>query len=294
MIIYCGIPVLITGLLGGILNTMVFLSLKTFRQSSCAFYLTILSIVNIAQLITGLFTRIMISGFGIDWTQVSLFYCKFRTFIFQTATTISFTCICLATIDQYLATCTRRQWQQWSNIKIARRIMIIAILIAFIEQIPCLIFYDLVKSPGTNISTCTITSDSFVQFNTYFNHLILGNIIPYLITFSFGLMAYHNIQEIAYRTVPLVRRELDKQITVMVLVQVVLNFFTIVPFIIVNTLAFNTSILQDPVIVARVQIVGSVTVCLYYLFFAVIYRYVFFLIFSSFDIESILYLYLCI
>jgi hypothetical protein len=80
----------------------------------------------------------------------------------------------------------------------------------------------------------------------------------------------------------------------MVLVQVVLYFFTIVPFIIVNTLAFNTSILQDPVIVARVQIVGSVVVCLYYLFFAVIYRYVFFLIFSSFDIESILYLYLCI
>jgi hypothetical protein len=36
----------------------------------------------IGQLITGLLTRIMISGFGINWTQFLLFYCKFRTYIF--------------------------------------------------------------------------------------------------------------------------------------------------------------------------------------------------------------------
>jgi hypothetical protein len=51
----------------------------------------------------------------------------------------------------------------------------------------------------------------FVQFNAYFNYLILGNIMPSSITFSFGLMAY--------QTVAFVRRELDKQLTVMVLVQ---------------------------------------------------------------------------
>jgi hypothetical protein len=86
IIIYSGIPILILGVLGGVLNTIVFLSLKTFRQSSCAFYLTVLSIVNIGQLLAGLFSRIMISGFSIDWTQTSLFYCKFRTFAFQATT----------------------------------------------------------------------------------------------------------------------------------------------------------------------------------------------------------------
>jgi len=57
----------------------------------------------------------------------------------------------------------------------------------------------------------------------------------------------------------------------MVLVHIVINIFTIVPFIIVNTLAFNTSIIQNPIIVARVQLAGSIVVCLYYSFFAVIY-----------------------
>ncbi len=72
VIIYSGISVLIVGLIGNCLNLIVFLSLKTFRQNSCVFYLTMMSIVNIGQLITGLLTRIMISGVDIDWTQSSL------------------------------------------------------------------------------------------------------------------------------------------------------------------------------------------------------------------------------
>ena len=52
--IFGGIPILITGVLGGFVNTLVFLSLQTFRQSSCAFYLTVMSILNIGQLFTGI------------------------------------------------------------------------------------------------------------------------------------------------------------------------------------------------------------------------------------------------
>ncbi|CAF1181308.1 unnamed protein product [Adineta ricciae] len=85
VVICMGIPILFLGLIGGIFNVFVFLSLRTFRQSSCAFYLTIMSILNIVQLITGLLSRILISGFDIDLTRSSLFYCKVRTFIFQIA-----------------------------------------------------------------------------------------------------------------------------------------------------------------------------------------------------------------
>ena len=118
--IYMGIPIFIAGIIGEILSFIVFLSLKTFRQSSCAFYLTVMSFVNIGHLFTGLLPRIMINGFNIDWTQISLFYCKFRIYILQLCTLISFTCMCLATIDQFFATCSNPRWQQWSNIKFAR------------------------------------------------------------------------------------------------------------------------------------------------------------------------------
>ncbi|UJR38063.1 hypothetical protein I4U23_030744 [Adineta vaga] len=67
MTICLGIPFLIAGLLGACLNIIVFLSLKTFRQSSCAFFLTIMSFVNIGQLLTGLLSRILI----MDLTSIS-------------------------------------------------------------------------------------------------------------------------------------------------------------------------------------------------------------------------------
>ncbi|CAF0976909.1 unnamed protein product [Rotaria sp. Silwood1] len=268
VILYGGISILITGVIGGFLNIIVFLSLQTFRQNSCAFYLTIMSIVNIGQLLTGLLSRITITGFSIDWTQISLFYCKFRYFIFQTCALLSFTCICLATIDQYFATCFRPYWQQFCNIKLSHRIIIVFMFFWMIHGIPYLIFYNHVKLPNSEMLFCTSTNEIFLQYHTYIFLLTLTGILPVFITGIFGFLAYYNVRHIAYRTVPLVRRELDKQMTVMVLVQVVLKFFTIVPFIIVNTLAFNTSITQDPIIVARIQLAGSVVVCLYYAFFA--------------------------
>jgi hypothetical protein len=266
--IYLGIPILILGLIGDCLNIIVFLSLKIFRQSSCAFYLTIMSIVNIGQLITGLLSRIMISGFDIDWTETSLFYCKSRTYFFQTTSLVSLACICLATIDQYFATCTRPRWQQWSNIKTACRVLAIIIFLLLIEQTPCLIYSDHIPSltPGSII--CTITNSIVIQYNVYVNYLILGSIIPYVITFSFGIMAYRNVQQLAHRTIPLVRRELDKQLTVMVLVQVIYNFFSLLPNFIVYIIDAYGNI-QDPVIQARLNLAYCLTLCLYYSYFGV-------------------------
>jgi hypothetical protein len=134
--IYGGFLILIVGVLGQLTNIIVFLSLQTFRQNSCAFYLIIMSIVNIGQLLLGLFTRILIAGFGIDWTLTSLVYCKFRIPFLQLCSLMSYTCLCLATIDQYFATCTRRRWQQWSSIKTAHRLTIISTIIICIILFP--------------------------------------------------------------------------------------------------------------------------------------------------------------
>jgi hypothetical protein len=76
--IYDGIIIFALDIIGGLFTLIIFLSLETFQQNSFAFYLTIMSIVNIDQSFLGLFSRILITGYGIDWTASSLFYCKFR------------------------------------------------------------------------------------------------------------------------------------------------------------------------------------------------------------------------
>jgi hypothetical protein len=230
-----------------------------------------MSIVNDGQLIMGLLARIMITGFGIDWTQTALIFCKLRYFIFSIAALISFTSITLATIDQYFATCFRPRWQEWSNIQVAHRLTAAFSIIWILHGITYLIFFNQTVSPTTGKVTCASPNDIFLQYRSYFVTLVLTGFLPVVITILFGCLAYYNVQQLAHRTLPLVRRELDKQLTVMVLVQVIVNSFTVLPYAIVTTLTLNTSLMSDPVVATKIQFIATLTVLLYYINFAVRY-----------------------
>jgi hypothetical protein len=257
MTIYLGIPTFVLGVIGGFLNVIIFLSLKTFRESSCAFYLMIMSIFDIGRLFFSVLSFIMRRGFGIDWGVYSLFLCKIRYCFFSVFTLTSMTHLCLATIDQYFATSSYVRWQQWCNIKLAHRISSIFIIIWALQGIPYVVFLNQVFSPSTNTTVCLPTNDIFNQYLTYVLYFILLNLIP-LITIIFGLMAYYNARHLAHRTVPLVRRELDKQLTVMVLVQVLINFCTLVPFSVVNIISMVNLFDTDPVIQAKLLLFGNI------------------------------------
>jgi hypothetical protein len=265
--LYFGFPVLIGGTIGNILNIIVFLSLQTFRQNSCAFYLTIMSIVNLGQLTTGLLTRIMISGFAIDWTQTSLSFCKLRYFVFAASSLISFTCICLATIDQFFATSSNPRWQQWSTIKLAHRLMAFFVILWTLHGIPHLILFTQINSGNQTI--CNEVNPIFLQYRYYFVSLILTGFLPVVVTIVFGSLAYYNVRTMTYRTVPLVRRELDKQLTTMVLVQDVVNCFSVLPFSIMSALSLNASLTNDPVTAVKIHFAATISILLYYFYFAV-------------------------
>jgi hypothetical protein len=267
--IYCGTPLFVAGVVGGFINTIVFLSLRTFRQSSCAFYLTIMSIFNVLVLAFGLLPLVLTTLSGTDGTAASLFYCKLRIYIQVVSIQGSLTCFCLATIDQYFATCSRPRWQQFCNIKLAQRIIIISVIIWVLHGIPYLVYYDHITSPTTNKITCTNTNYIFEQYRIFGIILVLIGYLPIAIVALFGLMAYRNVRQIAYRTVPLVRRRLDKQITVMVLVQVVANIFTLLPFTTVDAVATSKILTVDPVTQAKLQFATIVTLILSYITFAV-------------------------
>jgi hypothetical protein len=257
MTIYFGIPCFIMGVIGAFLNVIIFLSLETFRQSSCAFYLTIMSAFDIGRFFSNVLAFIMRWGFGIDWGVSSLFFCKIRYSVFFSCSLISMTCLCLATIDQYFATSTRLRWQQWCNIKVAHRLTTIFVIIWTLHGIPYLVLYNHIIVSSTNQTTCQVTNNVFNQYMTYGYYLTLNNLLP-LVTVVFGLMAYHNARNLAYRTVPLVRRALDKQLTVMVLVQVLISFCALLPFSIANIFAVINTKQTDPVFVAKVSLANII------------------------------------
>ncbi len=127
--IYFGIPVSVLAVIGACLNIIVFLSLKTFRQSSCAFYLLVMSTLDLGRVFFTAFTYIARWGFNTDWGAASLFFCKIRYGTYTVSTLSSMTCLCLAIIDQYFATSSHLRRQQWCNIKLAHRLTSIFIII---------------------------------------------------------------------------------------------------------------------------------------------------------------------
>jgi len=269
IVLYTGIPVFIAGILGGVLNIITFVSLRTFRESSCAFYLTVMSLFNIIQLCTGLLTRILTSLSNGDGTEISLFYCKFRPWAFQVAIGGSLTCLCLATIDQYCATGSHIRWQQFCRIKIAYRLVVGTTIIWMLHGIVYLVYFVHAKSTSTNQTTCTIVDYNFTQYRIYVIVLTLLGILPVSIAVCFGLLAFRNIQQLTHRTRPIVRLELDKQLTVMVLAQVTMNVSTYFPYNTINSFATMTFIGSYPTIQRVLQFISTVAFVVYYIYFAV-------------------------
>jgi len=263
IILYGGILILIIGVTGEIFNIIVFLSLQTFRQNSCAFYLTIMSIVNIGQLLIGLLSRIAITGFNIDWTQMSLFYCKFRPYLVHIFAFSSLTCVSLAIIDQFLATSIRPHWQQWSSAKTAYYLSGFSLIFWIIYLCPHLIYYELITG---NEPLCTITDLLYSQYVDNFLVPFVWYIIPFFVSVLFGLLAYRNIKQTAYRTVPLLRRRIDEQLSIMILVQVIINIIVTFPYIAYLTITPHVSFSDDPLTNAQLQLIKNIALCLYYLY----------------------------
>ncbi len=273
--IYVGFFLFIAGIIGDPLTLIVFLSLRTFRQSSCAFYLTIMSFVNTLHLFTGLLTYIMIYGFAINWLNMSLFYCKFRSFNVQLLQLTSLSCMCLATIDQFFATCSDPRWRTWNNIKVARYMLIGIVITWILHGIPFLIYYNQIISPITGKISCIVTNVIFQKYYNIFHLIVLINCLPIIIMIVFGILSYRNVQQLSYRTVPLVRRELDKQLTVMVLVQVFYDVIAIIPSAIFNIFNCFFPTPTDPVIAAKLSLISILVIIIYYFHFVVNINYIY-------------------
>jgi hypothetical protein len=177
--------------------------------------------------------------------------------------------MCLATIDQFLATCSNSRWHQWNNIKTARYIVIGASIFWILHGIPFVIYYNQTVSTITGKTNCGITNAIFQQYYTFFYSACLKTSIPLAIMALFGVFAYRNVQQIAYRTVPLVRRELDKQLTVMVLVQVFYDVVTVLPTMIQTIYTIFIGTPSDLFIETELNFISTVASLWFYLYFVV-------------------------
>ncbi len=227
--IYFGLFICVTGIIGGLLNSVVFTTLKTFRQTTCAFYLTIASIAGFAQSII-VSLRILNAEFDVQSLSTSI-VCKLRFSLSQYCPLLSLTAVSMATIDQFLS---MTNYRHLNNMRLARRHIVCASILWFIQSIFTFIYYD------SNGNTCIITNAIFTKYYTYVYLPILLGALPITITTIFSLLAFFKIRAIASQQIDIVRLRRDRQLTAMTLIHALFIVLTTVPFVIFFTYKLST------------------------------------------------------
>jgi len=267
--IYVGLFICITGIIGGLLNIIIFTTLKTFRETSCGFYLTVTSIFNIGQAIFALITHILNCGFSINLTNLP-WPCKIGTFLAQFCVLLSLTGMSLVTIDQFLSMTTYRHF---NSVRFAHRHIVIACCVWFFHGIFIFMYWD------TPAGVCTVISLGYRRYISYFYLPVILGCLPIIIMVTFSLLAFFNIRTLASRQINIIRLSRDRQLTAMTLLQVAFIVFASIPYTVYNIYDLNTVTINQEDL-AHHRLIGTIIVLLYYENFAVSNLNEYFLIYN--------------
>ena len=255
---YFGLFTIVFGVIGGILNVIIFTTLNTFRETTCGFYLTTLSLINTAQLLPVFFVRVLSDGLGTGIRNIS-WVCSFHSYVATWCILSSTATICLAVIDQYISMSVYRHY---STKRLARRTLLVTFVIS---SLYCICFAIYWSAP---FGICTTINSSFTTYVSRFHSPILRGFLPVTTMITFALLAFYNARTLNRRQINIVRLSRDRQLTAMTLCHVVSVVITTLPYIIfyIYTLSQTT---QDPERIARNNLISTVTVFIYYLSAAV-------------------------
>lgn len=230
--IVLGFVILISGLVGNILNIIVFLSLGSFKTNACSFYILTRSLFDIVALFIGVGTRILSQGFHIDFTLSNQLWCKFRIPLLDIATLCSFSCLCFQSMDTFFGSSRSVFWRRQSNIKVARNLVIIFLCVWILLDLPYFFLQNLILNVRSGTYTCITTNGNYALFRSYFIVLGLYLAIPVMVISVFGFLTYRQFQKLSAHE----QRSLSaltKQMMRMVLFQIII----VLAFVTPNSLA---------------------------------------------------------
>ncbi|CAF1075161.1 unnamed protein product [Rotaria sordida] len=184
------------GLIGHIINIIIF-TRPNLISNSCCNYCLASSCVSIIQILFGQLFRMLKAGYHIPIP--SLWWCRIRTFFLYSTSLASIILITLASADRYVSSCSQVKYRQWANIKVARRLILIVLIISAVCRSHILSFFvidedeeDECWAPGT--------TDYRLIFDIVF--LITHGLIFPVLLGTFGFLTIYNIRQ---------RRQSDQQ-----------------------------------------------------------------------------------
>ena len=131
-------PLVIFGLVGHLLNMILFTRPNLIRNSCCNYCLAS-SCMALIQIVFGQFFRLLKSGYDLVVTVV--WWCRLRVFLLYAAYLASTTFITLAAIDRFASSCDQVKHRRWACIKVARRIIPIVLIVTGLCHVHILVLF---------------------------------------------------------------------------------------------------------------------------------------------------------
>jgi hypothetical protein len=182
-----------------------------------------------------------------DVTIISIVICKLRYYVGYIFFAVSPYFMILACFDRYCSSSTSTARRSWSDKKVAKRLIIGAIILASILYLHMAIFYEIITSGSSK--SCT---DRPGVYNTFYRifYLIVYCILPSVCMGLFCALTFINIRQQSRRIQPALvagnnnrRTRIQRQMIKMLFLQVLTQLLCILPHAIINLLSLfiNTS-----------------------------------------------------
>jgi hypothetical protein len=240
--IVVGICYMVFGIFGAFANLIIF-SRRHMRKSPCAQYILVQSLFDLFILSFLLLAQVVVYGFSWPYFLSQRSVCMLRNYLGSLMTQVSLYCNCLLAFDRWASTSRRVSARQWSTVNRARCLILFTVILWSLLSIPNAALTYGIKV--NSIWQCVIISKTFLNYTAYFNVPCLTLCLPLLSLSLFGFLTYVNMTKLgALRQVV----QLERQLTRMVLTQVVVATASLVPFAVQYTYSTITANWQkDPI-----------------------------------------------
>jgi hypothetical protein len=193
----------------------------------------------------GLITKLFSDNLGSNLYNTSRIYCKFRIFLTWTLPCISTSYLVLAAFDRCLSTSENTRFRSFSNVRVARRITLIPIIVYSLTTCHQFIYFDLrpkcVAEPGVYSIFISVYS------------IVWTSLIPQSLLLIFGLITYKNIRSSRKRFTRLneqQRSRIEIQLVKMTFVQVISSSILLN----IRTIYFSYNVLSADILKSEKQI----------------------------------------
>ncbi|CAF1482246.1 unnamed protein product [Adineta ricciae] len=221
------------GNLGNLLTIAVFAQ-KSQRINPCSFYLLWMTICNLVCLDVGIIP-IIFSLDHLDISTVSVVSCKLQFYVRHASFQMMRHYKVLACIDRFALSSLNMTIRQFSQYKVAKRMVIIG----GIFWVLAVIFFAAVRTVENH--SCNIFDDLYALIYTIYYMIFAGTLPPFLIML-FSLLVMRNLKQMRARITPSGEnvsqhhpvanklRKRDRDLLKMVLVEVLFYVLSTLPF----------------------------------------------------------------